>query len=184
MVKRISRPKALHTVMTILPFGEKRPVIASDAYVHSSATVIGEVHLHEGSSVWPGAVVRADDARIDIGKNSAVLDLALLEAPKGKPIVLGEGCIVSHAARLHGCVVMADSLVGIGATVLDGAMIGKGCVIAAGALVAPDAKIPPGSFVVGIPGKVSREATPEERRFVQEEVRHIAEKVKVYRSGA
>ena len=169
--------------MAILPFGEKKPVVASDAFVHPSATVIGEVHLQEGSSVWPGAVVRADDDRIEVGRNSAVLDLALLEAPKGRPIVLGEGCIVSHAARLHGCVVMEDTLVGIGATVLDGAVVGKGCVIAAGALVTPEAQIPPGSFVVGIPGKVSRQATAEEGRFVREEVRHIADKVRVYRSS-
>ncbi len=169
--------------MAILPFGDKRPIVAADAFVHSSATVIGEVHLHDGSSVWPGAVVRADDARIDIGKDSAIMDLALLEAPKGKPIVVGEGCIVSHAARLHGCVVMADTLVGIGATVLDGAMIGKGCTIAAGALIPPDTKIPQGSFVLGVPGKVMREATSEERKFVKDEILHIAEKVKVYRAA-
>ncbi len=170
--------------MAVLSFGSKKPTIAKDAFVHESANVIGEVHLHDGASVWPGAVVRADDARIDIGKGSAIMDLALIEAPAGRPVVVGEGCIVSHAARLHGCVVMAETLVGIGATVLDGAMVGKGCTIAAGALIPPGLKIPPDSFVIGVPGKVAREATPEEHSFVRDEVRHIAEKVKIYRGDA
>ncbi len=169
--------------MTILPYGDKKPMIAPDAFVHESAIVIGDVHLHERASVWPGAVVRADDARVDIGKGSAIMDLALVEAPRGKPVVVGEGCIVSHAARLHGCVVMADSLIGIGATVLDGAMVAKGCVVAAGAIVPPGAKIPTGSFVIGVPGKVTREASPEEHKFVEDEIRHIFEKVSVYRTA-
>jgi len=170
--------------MTVLPFGEKRPAVASDAFVHDTAVVIGDVHIHERASVWPGAVVRADDARIEIGKRSAVMDLALLEAPTGKPVVVEEGCIVSHAARLHGCVVMNDSLIGIGAIVLDGAMIGKGCVVAAGTLVPPGTKVPPGSFVIGIPGKVAREASQQEREFIETEVAHIIEKAKVYRAHA
>jgi len=170
--------------MAIIPFGDKRPMVAADAFVHESAIVIGDVHLHDRASIWPGAVVRADDARIDIGKGSAVLDLALLEAPVGKPVVVGDGCIVSHAAKLHGCVVMNDSLIGIGAIVLDGATVGKGSVVAAGALVPPGTKVPTGSFVVGVPGKVARKASLEERRLVEEEVRHIFDKVQVYRRRA
>lgn len=169
--------------MAILQFGGKSPVVAADAFVHPSATVIGDVHLHDGTSVWPGAVIRADDARIEVGRASAVMDLALLEAPKGRPVVLGEGCIVSHAACLHGCVVKSNSLVGIGAIVLDGAVIGEGSVIAAGALVPPGSKIVPGSFVVGVPGKVLRAATQDERQFIQKEIRHIAEKARAYKSA-
>lgn len=134
--------------------------------------------------MWPCAVVRADDARIDIGKGTAVLDLALLEAPSGKPIVVGDGCLISHGAKLHGCLVMSGSLVGIGATVLDGAMVGEGSVIAAAALVPPGTKVPPGSFVVGVPGKVIREASPAERQFVKDEVKRVLDKVKVYRAQA
>jgi len=170
--------------MAVLPFGEKKPLVSDDAFVHESAVVIGDVHIHERASVWPCAVIRADDARIEVGKGTGVLDLALLEAPSGKPVVVGDGCIISHGAKLHGCVVMSDSLIGIGAIVLDGATIGKGSVVAAGALVPPGTRIPPGSFVIGVPGKVTREASTEEHLFVEREVRHLFEKTKIYRARA
>ena len=170
--------------MAVLPFGDKRPEIAPDAFVHESAVVMGDVHVRGRASVWPCAVVRADDDRIDIGEYSAVLDLAMLEAPAGKPVTVGDGCLISHGAMLHGCAVMKGSLVGIGAIVLDGAIVGEGSVIAAGALVPPGARIPPGSFVVGLPGKVVRESSPEERRFVADEVKHVFDKTQVYRGRA
>jgi carbonic anhydrase/acetyltransferase-like protein (isoleucine patch superfamily) len=170
--------------MAVIPFGDKRPELAPDAFVHDSAVVMGDVHVHERASIWPCAVLRADDDRIDIGKYSAVLDLALLEAPAGKPVTVGEECLISHGAKLHGCAVMKGSLVGIGAILLDGATVGEGSVIAAGALVLPETRIPPGSFVIGVPGKVVREASPGERRFVFDEVRHVFDKAQVYRGRA
>ena len=170
--------------MTVIPFGKKTPTIAGDAFVHESAVVIGDANIHDRASIWPCAVVRADDDRIEIGKESAILDLALLEAPSGRPVTVGERCIVSHAAKLHGCTVMRGTLVGIGATVLDGATIGEGSMIAAGALVPPGTNIPPGSFIVGFPGKVKRGVSAEERQYVEDEVRHIIEKVRTYRGRA
>lgn len=169
--------------MVLRSFGEKKPSAAKDSFVDESAVVIGDVTLHERSSVWPGAVIRADDDSIVVGKGSAVLDLALVEAPRGRPVVVGEGCIVSHGARLHGCSIGNDCTIGIGAIVLDGATIGEKSVVAAGSLVPPGAKIPQGSFVMGIPGKIIRQTSPNDLARLREELRALVEKAARYRSS-
>lgn len=173
---------AFHGRMTLRSFDGKRPNAAKDAFVDESAIVIGDVTLHERSSVWPGAVVRADDDSIVIGKGSAVLDLALVEAPRGRPVTVGDGCVVSHGARLHGCSVGNDSTIGIGAIVLDGATIGEKSVVASGSLIPPGAKIPPGSFVIGVPGRIARQTSQNELMRLREELRALADKAAKYRS--
>ena len=164
-------------------FGEKKPMLGAQVYVDEAATVIGEVHLHDGASVWPGAVIRADSARVDIGRNSAMMDVSFAEAPKGRPVVVGDRCIISHGALLHGCVVVDDCLVGIGAIVLDEAHIGAGSVIAAGSLIPPGTKIQPGSFVMGVPGRVIRETKEADMTYLRAELRALAEKASAYRAG-
>ena len=170
--------------MTLRAFGDKKPNVAKDAYVDEAAVVIGEVTLQERSSVWPGAVIRADDDSVVIGKGSAVLDLALVEAPKGRPVAVGEGCIISHGARLHGCSVGSESMIGIGAIVLDGATIGERSVVAAGSLVPPGAKIPQGSFVLGVPGRITRQTSSNDQARLREELRALADKSTRYRTGS
>ncbi|HEX7392567.1 MAG TPA: gamma carbonic anhydrase family protein [Thermoplasmata archaeon] len=168
--------------MVLRNFMDKRPIVAKDAFVDESAVVIGDVRIKERASIWPGAVVRADDDSVDIGKGSAVLDLCLVEAPKGRPVVIGDGCIVSHGARLHGCTVGNDSIIGIGAIVLDGVSIGEKSVVAAGSLVPPGAKIPPNSFVMGIPGRITRQTSPNDLARLREELRALVDKAAKYRS--
>jgi len=169
--------------MVLRSFGDKRPTVAKDAFVDESAVVIGDVRIKERASVWPGAIIRADDDSVDIGKGSAVLDLCLVEAPKGRPVVVGDGCIVSHGARLHGCSVGNDSVIGIGAIVLDGVSIGEKSVVAAGSLVPPGAKIPPNSFVMGIPGRITRQTSPNDLARLREELRALVDKAAKYRSS-
>lgn len=164
-------------------FGDKSPRLGSDVYVDEAAVVIGDVHLHDGASVWPGAVLRADDARVDIGKGSAMMDLSFAEAPEGSPVMVSDGCIVSHGARLHGCVILDGCLIGIGAIVLDKAHIGANSVIAAGALVTPGAKVPPGSLVMGSPAKVVRQTGQSDRDFLETELKRIAGKARAYQAG-
>jgi carbonic anhydrase/acetyltransferase-like protein (isoleucine patch superfamily) len=168
--------------MVLRSFGDKRPILGSDVYVDDAAVVIGEVHLHDGSSVWPGAVIRADDASVDVGRGSAMMDMSFAEAPKGRPVVVGDGCVVSHGARLHGCSIGEESLVGLGAMILDGAIIGACSVVAAGSLVPPGTKIPLESFIMGTPARIIRQTNSSDLTWLRDELRLIAAKKNVYRS--
>lgn len=137
------------------------PEVHSGAWVHSSACLIGKVKIADQVSVWPCAVIRGDVDRIEIGRGTNIQDLAVLHPNKDKPVLVGEGVTVGHSAIIHGSVIGAHTLVGMGAVVMD-CEIGEYCVIAAGAVVTPGSKIPARSMVMGAPGKVKRELTPEE----------------------
>jgi len=102
--------------------------------------------VEKGASIWPMAVLRASNAQIRIGRGAAVLDLALLEAPEGHPVLVEEEALISHGAIIHGARVQSRALVGIGAIVLDGAVISSGSIIGAGSVIPPGTKIPPNSL--------------------------------------
>jgi carbonic anhydrase/acetyltransferase-like protein (isoleucine patch superfamily) len=170
--------------MAIRSFGERRPILGEEVFIDDSAQVIGSVDVKDGASIWPGAVVRADDDSVEIGRGSAVMDLAFVEGPKGRPTRVGTGCIISHGARLHGCEIGDESVVGIGAIVLDGAVIGPRSIVAAGALIPPGTRIPPESFVVGMPGKVSRSTTSADVDKLHRDLKALAVKAKAYRGQA
>ena len=147
--------------MAIYALGDKTPDLAPDAYVADSASVIGNVVMHESSSVWFGAVVRGDNETIVIGKRSNVQDNAVLHSDPGSPLHIGEGITIGHQAMVHGCTIGDNTLVGIGATILNGAKIGKNCIIGAHALITEGKVIPDGSMVMGAPGKVVKELGPQ-----------------------
>jgi len=170
--------------MTLRRFGGKEPQLSEGAFVDSSAQVIGDVHLKEGASVWPGAVIRADDDFVEIGRNSAVMDTAFVEAPKGMPVIIGNGCLVSHSARLHGCRIEDETMIGIGVIVLDGAIIGAQSIVAAGSLIVPGTRIPTGSVVVGSPGRVTRQTSAQELDRLRNDLKNIRRKIAVYREEA
>ncbi len=165
----------------ITAFNDHWPEIADDAFVDISARLIGRIRIENHASIWPGAVLRADDEEIIIGKGSAVLDLSLLEAPRGHPVIVAAGSLISHKACLHGATVKAGALVGIGATVLDGAVIGEGALIGAGSLVPPGMEVPPGMLMLGQPAKAVRELNREEKQNVTAQLKDLAAKAKVYR---
>jgi carbonic anhydrase/acetyltransferase-like protein (isoleucine patch superfamily) len=167
--------------MVLRSFGDKRPTLGIDVFVDESAIVIGDVRLHDHASVWPGAVIRGDDASVDIGRGSAMMDVSFAEAPKGRPIVIGDNSIASHSVRLHGCSVGEECLIGIGAIVLDGASIGERSVVAAGCLIPPGTKIPAESFVMGMPGKIVRSTTSADLNWLREELKVLAAKADRYR---
>jgi carbonic anhydrase/acetyltransferase-like protein (isoleucine patch superfamily) len=166
--------------MVIRSAGDKKPHIGLDVYVDEAAVVIGDVNLQDRSSVWPGAVLRADDDRIEIGRGSAVMDVAFLESPRGRPVTIGDSCIVSHGARLHGCLVGSECLIGIGAILLDGVTVGERSVIAAGAMLPPGTRIPPESFVMGAPGKVTRNTSQADQKWLRDELHVLHEKAARY----
>ena len=164
----------------LTPFKEHAPRLGAGVFVDPSARLLGRVTLADGAMVWPGAVLRADDDRIEIGTGSAVLDLALVEAPEGKPVIVEPGSLVSHQACLHGATVRAGALVGIGAIVLDGAVVGPGALVGAGAVVPPRMEVPEGVLVLGQPARVIRELKPAEREEVSRQLADLAAKAKVY----
>jgi carbonic anhydrase/acetyltransferase-like protein (isoleucine patch superfamily) len=131
-------------------------------FLAETAVVTGDVTIGPGVNIWFGAVVRGDVAPIVLGENVNLQDGVIVHCDFGFPNVIEPGVVVGHAAVLHGIRVGANTLVGIGAKLLTGTDIGENCVIAAGAVVPPGMKVPPGSVVMGIPGKVVRAASPEE----------------------
>ena len=132
-------------------------VFMSSFWIHESAVVIGDVLLGDDVSVWPTAVIRGDVERIVIGARSNVQDGAVIHADPGLPTIVGEDCVIGHRAVVHGTILEDGVLVGMGAILLNRVRVGRGSIIAAGAVVTEGTQVPPGSLVVGVPGKVVRQ---------------------------
>ena len=148
------------------------------AFVADNATVAGDVRLGRDSSVWYGAVLRADTGRITIGENANVQDNAVLHTGPGLNVTVGRGTSIGHGAIVHGCTVGEGCLIGMHATILNGAVIGDGSLIAAGALVPEGMNVPAGSLVIGVPGKVVRPVSAEQAAEIkanEEEYLQLAE---------
>jgi len=153
-----------------------------DVYLADTARVLGEVELHAGVSIWYGASIRGDVARIVIGENTNVQDNATVHCDHGVPNIIGRNCTIGHNAVVHGEWVGDDCLIGMGAILLGRSRVGNGCVIAAGAVVRPGMVVPDNSVVMGVPGKVVREATPEDRAFQQKNAPHYLELARLHAS--
>ncbi len=138
------------------------PVIDEEAFVAPTAVVVGAVTMGPRSSIWYGAVARADAEVIEIGPDSNVQDGCTLHSDPGFPLVLGRGVTVGHRVVLHGARVDDDVLVGMGSVVMNGAHIGSGSIVAAGAVVTQGKEFPPGSVIAGVPARVVREATDDD----------------------
>jgi carbonic anhydrase/acetyltransferase-like protein (isoleucine patch superfamily) len=169
--------------MPLREFGKATPTVDPSAYVDADALLIGDVVLGADASVWPGAILRGDDDRVEIGEGSAVMDMAFAEAPRGRPVAVGKGCIVSHGARLHGCTIERGVLVGIGAIVLDRATIREGAIIAAGAVVPPGTEIEPGMLAAGVPASTRRRVSEAEVEALEEDLSTVRTKAAEYTSG-
>ena len=143
-----------------LPFGS--PQIDDEAFVAPTAVVVGAVTMGPRSSIWYGAVARADAEVIEIGADSNVQDGCTLHSDPGFPLVVGRGVTVGHRVVLHGARIDDDVLVGMGSVVMNGAHIGSGSIVAAGAVVTQGTQVPPGSLVAGVPAKVIRPANEDD----------------------
>ena len=148
-----------------LPFGA--PKIDDEAFVAPTAVVVGAVTMGAESSIWYGAVARADHETIEIGERSNVQDGSTLHSDAGFPLVIGRGVTVGHRVVLHGARVDDDVLVGMGSVVMNGAHIGSGSIVAAGAVVTQGKAFPPRSVIAGIPARVVREATDDDMAHIQ-----------------
>ena len=156
----------------VIPLGERMPEVHPDAWLAPLSVVSGSVTIGAGSSIWYGASVRGDCATITFGERSNLQDNAVIHADPGSPAVVGDDVSIGHAAVLHGCTVGDGTVIGMGAVVLNGAVIGTGSMVAAGAVVLEGTQVPPGSLVAGVPAKVRRELTDEERAGLRESIGH------------
>ena len=152
--------------MSDTPVFRGPPDVDATAFVHPRASVCGTVTLAAQVSVWGGAVIRGDTEQITIGDGSNIQDLVMVHADPGIPTAVGARVTVGHRAILHGCLVEDDVLIGMGAILLNRCRIGRGSIVGAGALVAEGVVIPPDSLVIGVPGRVVRTTTPEERERI------------------
>lgn len=146
----------------LLPFNGTAPTVDPTAWVAPGATLVGAVELEAQASVWYAAVLRADQERITVGRETNIQDGTVVHADPGFPATLGAQVSVGHRAVLHGCTIEDGVLIGMGAIVLNGATVGRGSLIAAGALILEGTDVPPGCLVAGVPGKVRRELTESE----------------------
>jgi len=145
----------------------KTPDIARANFIASNATVIGDVTLGPLTSVFYGAVLRGDIARIMVGEGTNIQDNAIVHLADDLDAIIGAWCTIGHAAIVHACTIEDECLIGMGATVLDGARIGARSIVGAGAVVTPRTIVPPGSMVLGAPAKVTRALSDDEQRALR-----------------
>lgn len=168
--------------MAIYQLAEHIPDIAASAYIAPEATVIGRVTLGERSSVWPSAVIRADDDTITIGARSNVQDGAVLHVDPGCPLSIGADVTIGHLATLHGCTIGDGTLVGLGAIVYNRAIIGRDCLIAAGAIVTEGKVFPDRTLILGAPAKAVRQLTDQDVVGLRENIRAYVQRGEHYRN--
>ena len=152
-------------------------------WVAPTAVLIGKVRLHVDASVWWGAVLRGDNEWIEIGERSNVQDGSVFHTDLDAPLTIGKDCTVGHKAILHGCTIGDNSLIGMGATVLNHARIGRNCIIGANALIAEGKEIPDNSLVVGMPGKVVRTLDEASAQALTASAAHYVANWKRYAAG-
>jgi len=144
-------------------------------HVAPVATIVGDVAIGKGSSVWYGAVLRGDLDRIVVGEHCSIQDNAVVHGDKGNPTVIGDRVTVGHGAVVHGCTIASDCIIGMNATISSRANIGRGSIVAAGAVVPEGAQFPPNSVIVGVPAKRKGDAEEHHRRRIDLSWRIYAE---------
>jgi carbonic anhydrase/acetyltransferase-like protein (isoleucine patch superfamily) len=141
----------------------RRPRIHPDTWIDPSAQVIGDVEIGEGSSIWPGTIVRGDqDNYVRIGRRSNVQDCSVLHVTPQYPCVVGDNVTIGHRCVVHACTVQDNARIGIGAVVLNGAVVEEWAQVGAGALVPPGKVVPSGWLVMGVPARPVRKMSPDE----------------------
>ena len=162
---------------------DRRVVCQGDYYIAPNAAVIGSVVLGHEASIWFNCVLRADNDTITIGEGSQIQDGCVLHADPGAPILLERNVSVGHMVMLHGCTIGDGSLVGIRSVVMNHAVIGSNCLVGAGTLIPEGKTYPDGVLILGTPGRVVRQLTPEEIEHLGHNADHYVERVRQYRAG-
>jgi carbonic anhydrase/acetyltransferase-like protein (isoleucine patch superfamily) len=155
---------------TIVTLDGVTPQIGADVYLAPTATLIGDVRIGDRATVWFGAVLRGDATHIEIGAETSVQDNVVIHCAAGLPTIVGDRVTVGHAALLEGCVIEDDTLIGMGAVVLQHARVGSGSLVAAGAVVSERTEIPSGVLAAGVPARVKKELGGSSERWLQSAV--------------
>jgi carbonic anhydrase/acetyltransferase-like protein (isoleucine patch superfamily) len=153
--------------MPLYAFRGTEPQVPDDAFVAPNATLVGAVELGAESSVWFGAVLRADFERIAVGEGSCVQDNAVIHAAEGLPTIIGANVTIGHAAMLEGCVVEDGAVISMGAIVLQRAHIGRGALVAAGSVVREGQVVPADVVAAGVPAAVKKQVDGSSRRWIE-----------------
>lgn len=156
----------------IKKYRDKMPETAENVFIAENATVIGDVKIGKGSSVWFGAVVRGDADSIEIGEGSNVQDNATIHCDEGVKTMIGDHVTIGHNAIVHGAKLSDNVMVGMGATVMNDAHIGKNSIIGAGALVPERMEVPENSIVMGVPAKVVKQTSEKHAEYIKVNAEH------------
>ena len=171
--------------MNVYGLDDKNPQLPpqGEYWIAPTATIIGDVILKPGASVWFGAVVRGDNDPITIGSDTNIQDGSVLHSDPGEPLTIGDGVTVGHMVMLHSCEIGDNTLIGIGAVVLGRTKIGKNCLIGANTLITEGKEIPDGSLVMGQPGKVVRQLEPGQIEALKASAAHYVQNWRRYVAG-
>ena len=167
-------------LMPLYRLDDSGPTLADDAWAAPSADLIGDVRMAARSSVWFGAVIRADNTPILIGEETNIQDGAVGHSDPGAPLTIGARVTIGHQAIVHGCTISDDCLIGMGARILNGALLGPECLVGAGALITEGKAFEGGSLIVGAPARVLRPLTDAEKAAIRLSAAHYAEKAARY----
>lgn len=162
----------MHTIQT--------PILGKNVYIAPGAIVRGDVTLGDNSSVWFHAVVRAEAGSAVIGNDTNIQDNCVLHVDHGADIHIGSRVTIGHGAIIHGCTIKNDTLIGMGAIIMNHAVVGENCIIGAGALITQNTVIPDNSLVLGNPGKVIRSVTEDEKEHIRRNAAYYIEEAAAY----
>src|SRR5262249_24103051 len=166
-------------------FADHTPDIAPDVFLAENASVIGDVVIGAGSSIWYGTVIRGDVMPIRVGRAASIQDNSVVHVTGGySGTVIGYRVTVGHNALVHACTIEDDCIIGMGSIILDGARVRRGSIVGAGALVTPGTDIPEGSMVMGAPARVKRPLTDDERSRIASSAAHYVELARMYLASA
>ncbi|QQS48777.1 MAG: gamma carbonic anhydrase family protein [Acidobacteriota bacterium] len=159
----------------IIEYNGKQPKIGKNVYIAPTATVIGDVELGDGSSVWFGVVLRGDEGRILVGAGSNIQDNSVVHTTEDVPTIIRDNVTIGHGALLEGCTIQSGAVVGMGAIVLHEALVGEQAMVAAGSVVTPGTVIPPRTLAAGSPAVVKKEISGSALASVQRSAHHYHE---------
>lgn len=174
----------MSTTGLILPYGDKTPVIAENAFVAPNATIIGDTEIGSEASIWFNVVLRGDVNFIRVGARTNIQDGTVVHVSStDHPTLIGRDVLIGHLAMIHACTLEDQCFVGMSATVMDGAVVEEGAMVAAGALVPPGKRVGAGQLWAGTPAKYVRDLTPAESESFPEQIQRYVDLGQKYRAA-
>lgn len=170
--------------MIIKELNGKMPDIEKAAFIAENATIIGNVKLEEGTTVWYGAVIRGDGDSICVGKNTNIQDNTVVHVDPDNPVAIGENVTIGHSCIIHGCTIGNNCLIGMGTIIMNGAKIGDNCLVGAGALITENKEFPAGSKILGSPAKIKSEVSESDMVLIKESAEYYIEDAALYNNSA